>query len=252
MPAPQTSYTQYQGRWAGAGFDPEMSTFDNRTGVVETVAGIPFGRAVSQGATEKGMILGGTKFMGVSVMDQFQVPSPSVPVADFFPYRSNFNFKTRGPIVVKNMSGGAVAPHDPVFYDPATGNFANAAGAVAVAAPTYTGTGNGVLTRSTPAYAGDPMAGEWIIRFVEAAANGGRFIIVAPDLDQAGEGVVGTEVNINGLPRFTIADGATDFVVGDTFKLVVSKAAEGPIPGARWQTPAADAGLAIIHLGIQK
>lgn len=253
MPAVQTTITQYHKRWPGAGFIPDMRPDSANTGLVETAAGIPFGRAVSQGTGDQQVILGGTlaKFRGVSILDQFRVPTVSVPVADFYAFRENIGYRTRGPIVVINASGQAVAAGDKVFYDPVTGLFANTQGAIAVAAPSFAGTGNGVLTRSTPQYAGTPKPGTYNIRFVTAAANGGRFIVVDPEFDQVGEGVVGTEFNSAGAPRFTIADGATDFVVGDTFQLVVSQASEGPIFGARWETSAADAALAMIHLALQ-
>jgi hypothetical protein len=250
MVAVQTSYPTTMPHWPGEGFEPHMAGYNNVTGIVETAAGIAFGRAVSQGTLDKQVILGGTKFRGITVLDQFRAPTVAIPVMDKYLYRENCAVKTLGPIVVKNNSGGAVAAGDEVFYDPATGLFANTKGAVAVAAPTFSGTGNGVLTRATPAYGAGNKSGPYLVRFVEAAADAGRFNVLDPDLDVVGEGNVG--VLFDGPVRFTIADGATDFIVGDTFTLLASTAAEGPIPGARWETAAADQALAIVHLGIQK
>jgi hypothetical protein len=250
MPAVQTTYTQYHKQWPGPGFEPHMAGYENVTGIVETVGGVPFGRAVSQGVNDKGVVLGGTKFRGISIMDQFRVPTPAIPVADYYQYRENIGVKTRGPIVVLNNSGGAVAAEDLVYFDATTGLFANSEGAISVAAPTFSGTGNGVLTRGTPAYGANHVAGVYTVRFVAAAANAGRFIVLDPQGDEVGEGNVG--VAFAGPVNFTIADGATDFVVGDTFLLALTAATQGPIPGARWQTSAVDQALAIVNLGIQK
>jgi hypothetical protein len=252
MPAPQTSYTQYHRRWPGAGFESQMQGYSNITRLVETVAGIPFGRAVSQGTGDKQAILGGTKFLGVSVMDQLRDPSligNTVPF-DYYEYRANMAVKTRGPIVVVNNSGGAVAPEDPVYWDAATGRFANIEGAVSVGAPAFSGTGNGVLTKAGTPYGANHVPGTYTIRVVAAAANAGRFVVIDPQGDEVGEGNVGTA--FAGPVAFTIADGSTDFIVGDQFTLLLSVASQGPVPGATWKTTAADGALAEIHLGIQK
>lgn len=95
-----------------------------------------------------------------------------------------------------------------------------AIGAVAVAAPVFAGTGNGVLTRATPAASGSALVGDYKVRFEAAVADGGDFIVVRPDGTEDGVGKVGTAYV--GDVKFTIADGATDFVVGDNFTLSVS------------------------------
>lgn len=81
-------------------------------------------------------------------------------------------------------------------------------------------TGNGAFTAhaSAPTQAG-AVAGVYKVVFIEPAANLGTFQVERPDGSIVGQGVVGTEFN-NEI-RFTIADGATDFVAGDGFAVTV-------------------------------
>lgn len=84
----------------------------------------------------------------------------------------------------------------------------------------YSGTGNGLLTLASPAYNGQVKDGTYKVTFITAAANAGTFRVEDPDGREIGIGNVG--VAFNKEVKFTIADGATDFVVGDEFTLTVA------------------------------
>jgi hypothetical protein len=99
-----------------------------------------------------------------------------------------------------------------------------AVGAAVAAAKAGGNTGNGTLTMdaTTPVKAGAKV-GVYTVRFTVAAANNGTFIVEDPDGFQ-----IGTVVMAGGAGafdddlKFAIADGATDFVVGDGFDITVS------------------------------
>lgn len=91
---------------------------------------------------------------------------------------------------------------------------------IAVGAVVQVGTGNGVLTNATPAYGNDAIAGSYKVIFTEARTNSGEFEVFRPDGTLDGRGVVGTPYT--GQVKFTIADGATDFIAGDNFTLPVT------------------------------
>lgn len=82
-------------------------------------------------------------------------------------------------------------------------------------------TGNGVLTLADPAYGAGVKAGTYRVIAIEPAANLGTFSVEDPDGVQIGVASVG--VAFTGVVKFTIADGATDFVAGDTFTLAVAE-----------------------------
>lgn len=94
-----------------------------------------------------------------------------------------------------------------------------------VGAPTVTpakaeGAGTGALGTWT-ADAGAP-AGVYQARCIAAAANAGTFDIFKPDGTPDGQATVG--VAYNGTVNGTIADGATDWAVGDVIDITVSYA----------------------------
>src|SRR5262245_26221184 len=82
-------------------------------------------------------------------------------------------------------------------------------------------TGNGVLTLAAPPASAAVKDGKYTVRFVEPVTNLGNFIVEDPHGVAVGEGVVGTL--FDGEVRFTIADGATDFVVNDSFTITVGR-----------------------------
>ena len=98
------------------------------------------------------------------------------------------------------------------------------AGAASSAAKSGGNTGNGTLTLDavTPVLAG-AKTGVYRVRFAIAAANNGTFVVTDPDGLQIGTVVMaaGAGAFSNGI-KLAIADGASDFVVGDGFDITVA------------------------------
>lgn len=82
-----------------------------------------------------------------------------------------------------------------------------------------TNTGNG--TMGTVTVSGTAEIGTYTLRISKAAANAGDFVVVNPSGVVVGNGTVAVAYSAAGL-AFTLADGATDFVVGDTFTIAVT------------------------------
>ncbi|HEU4804365.1 MAG TPA: head decoration protein [Nitrobacter sp.] len=82
-------------------------------------------------------------------------------------------------------------------------------------------TGNGVLTMdgTTPVLTG-AKAGVYQVRLITAAANGGTFRVFDPEGFDLGDVAVGATFS-NDI-KFSVADGATDFIVGDGFDITVA------------------------------
>lgn len=99
-------------------------------------------------------------------------------------------------------------------------------GGAATSAALGTNTGNGAMgaiTVSTPAKVGD-----YKLIFVEPAANAGAFVVMGPDGIEIGHGNVGAAFAAGGL-AFTLADGSTDYVSGDSLTITVTGATKyGP------------------------
>lgn len=97
------------------------SDYNTDTGNVETVAGIGFGLAVSQGSADKGVVIGGALagFRGITVRD---VTLESDQLDKYARYQSA-GILTRGKIWV--TPAVSVVAGDPVHYVSATGVFTN-------------------------------------------------------------------------------------------------------------------------------
>lgn len=93
----------------------------------------------------------------------------------------------------------------------------------ATVTPDAGNTGNGVLTMDDPAFTSAVKLGDYIVTFIEPGTDAGDFIVEGPDGKQVGTGKVA--VAFTKQVKFTIADGATDFVAGDTITINVSIAA---------------------------
>lgn len=91
---------------------------------------------------------------------------------------------------------------------------------IAVGAPAFTGTGNGVLTKATPAFGTGVQIGTYSVNLVEVTTDAGKFEVIRPDGTSDGFAVVG--VAYDGQVKFTIADGATDFSGAAKFTLAVT------------------------------
>ena len=94
-------------------------------------------------------------------------------------------------------------------------------GGVAAATALGTNTGNGAMGAITVGPAA--LVGDYKLLFVEPAANAGAFIVEDPLGNEVGHGNVAAAFSAGGL-SFTLADGATDFVAGDSFTITVTGA----------------------------
>lgn len=88
------------------------------------------------------------------------------------------------------------------------------------AGQSFAGTGNGVLTFADPAVDANVQDGVYKVTCVTAAGNGGVFRVEDPSGNFVANATVGTAFTAQ--LNFTIADGGTDFVVGDTFSITVA------------------------------
>jgi hypothetical protein len=91
--------------------------------------------------------------------------------------------------------------------------------AATAASAAGTNTGNGVMGAVTAS--GNVREGVYQVRISKVVANAGDFDVIDPAGFVVGVGSVGVAFNRNGL-AFTLADGATDFALGDTFNITVS------------------------------
>jgi hypothetical protein len=85
-------------------------------------------------------------------------------------------------------------------------------------------TGNGVATLANPATSQAAIDGDYILTCTAAAANAGTFSVQTPDGREIGPLTVA--VAFNKEIKLTVADGATDWAVGDT--LIVRVGTESP------------------------
>lgn len=88
------------------------------------------------------------------------------------------------------------------------------------AAALGTNVGNGTVNAPAAATNLGAQRGVYRVVFVEPAANLGTFEVFDPNGKVFGDGVVGTE--FDNQIKFTISDGATDFVAGDAFTIAVT------------------------------
>lgn len=104
-------------------------------------------------------------------------------------------------------------------------------------------TGNGAMGAIT--VAGAAKLGTYSLRITKAAANAGDFEVYDPAGVLVGLGTVGAAFSGGGL-AFTLADGATDFVVGDSFAIAVTALTEKYKLAARDATDGSNAPVAIL------
>lgn len=90
-----------------------------------------------------------------------------------------------------------------------------------IAAAVAGNTGNGAMGAITATAHKALKVGIYRVRITKAAANAGDFAVIDPQGDVVGTGTVAVAYSQAGL-AFTLADGATDFVVGDSFTIAVS------------------------------
>jgi hypothetical protein len=87
------------------------------------------------------------------------------------------------------------------------------------AAQAGTNTGNGMMGAIT--VGNGAQAGTYVLKVIKAVTNAGDFEVYDPQGDLCGVGQVAAAFSGGGI-SFTLADGATDFVVGDTFTITVT------------------------------
>lgn len=84
-------------------------------------------------------------------------------------------------------------------------------------------TGDGVMGAIT--VTGSAQAGAYTLTVIEPAVDGGTFTLEAPNGQDLDSGAIGVAYSDGGL-AFTLADGAADFVAGDTLVITVTQTGE--------------------------
>lgn len=100
-----------------------------------------------------------------------------------------------------------------------------------------TRTGNGTLTGVEAS--SSSVTETWTLTCTAAAANGGTFSVSGSVSGAQAAATVGSAYD-NGLLKFTLADGTTDFIVGDTFTIPVTQGAASAA-NAAWEVLRYDA-----------
>ena len=277
----QTSYRP-QIAFGLEGMISDETPSSTQTRSCETVAGIPFGRACSQGARQGGCIIAGTPFIGVSVRDITQVLSPIDPLSadglfnplDAYGINTNVSLLSRGRIWLR--PAGNIAPGNPVSYDPVTGLFttgtagANASGwikftkvpavgetlvinAVTVNFVTGAATGDD-LSVDRFSYVGDFVAA--LAAKLEGSATAGLAALhFAPDPPvPVGGGTASDTILISDVAAGALTKAITSGPAGMTKSgatLSGGSAASTAIVGASWIGTAIAGQLAVASFGIQ-
>lgn len=132
MVAVQTTYPNYMRAGVEGGFCSEWgSAVVTETRIVETVAGVGFGRVVAKGTAEKGAVLGGAlvDILGVSIRDITLIAAAG-QTADKYQASNNMGVMNEGDMWV--VANAAVTKDATATYLPADGTFAPAASGVAI------------------------------------------------------------------------------------------------------------------------
>lgn len=144
MPAVQTTYSANLQPFVEGQIVTMLDDDDVETRICETVAGVGYGRVVSEGANARGAILGGaTKMLGITVRDITQVARVGQTVDQYSRYE-NMAVMLEGDIAVRPVA--AVTHGSPATYDSTTGQLNPASAGVAIANSRYiTSAGAGAL-----------------------------------------------------------------------------------------------------------
>jgi len=81
-------------------------------------------------------------------------------------------------------------------------------------------TGDGAMGAAT--IGDDARVGDYIVLITAAATNAGDFSVTDPVGTVIGTGTVAVLFDATGIMSFTLADGAADFIIGDTFTITVT------------------------------
>jgi hypothetical protein len=127
-PSPvQTNFQRYIN--AGQVGMPASSTgWDADTRVCETAAGLAFGLAVSQGSGDKGCIIGGTAFVGITMADPTLAQAAGITTVDTYAQYDNVAVFVRGDIWV--TAEDAVTAGEAVYYSTTYGTLGHSGGTV--------------------------------------------------------------------------------------------------------------------------
>lgn len=155
MPAVAMTYAVGMQPGAEGMIATQLDDDDVETRICETAAGIPFGRAVSEGVNARGALLGGaTKFIGLSVRSTTEIPLEGQTV-DYYQRYANMGVMIEGDMWVRPVA--AVTHGSPATYSSSTGQLNPAAAGVAIAGSRYltsAGAGELAILRLTSAAAG--------------------------------------------------------------------------------------------------
>lgn len=145
MPAVQTTYAPTMQPGVEGMVATQLDDDNSETRICETAAGIPFGRAVSEGANARGAVLGGaTKFIGLTVRSITEVPVLPNTAADMYFDNTNMGVMLEGDMWVRPVA--AVSHGSPATYSSSTGQLNPASAGVAIAGSRYlTSAGAGAL-----------------------------------------------------------------------------------------------------------
>jgi hypothetical protein len=239
----------------------------------ETAAGIAFGLAVSQGTNDKGAVIGGSAFIGISVRDVTLDGSPIDPLGDrvagtldIYPQYSNMGVISRGHIWVEaeaNVRGG-----DAAFYDTTSGKFSNSASGAAARgyidfsiqpadAMTVVINGKTWTFKSSGAGAAQTNIGPTITDSVTALAaslNASADGLITPGSYLADGNRLWVAWDAVGVAGNAIAitSGTTTGATASAATLAGGTAAATAVSGAFWLSSAVAGQLAKVSLGIQR
>ena len=142
QPAPvQTVYTRYQPN-AQNGMLADETNWVGDTRTVETVGGLGFGLAVSQGTNDRGCIIGGAAFVGITRADQTLPRSETLSLDSYAQY-DNAGILAMGDIWV--FPDNAVVAGEAVYYSATTGKLGHSGGTLIEDARWMTSAAAGVL-----------------------------------------------------------------------------------------------------------
>jgi len=190
-------------------------------------ASIGFGLAVIRGTDANEVKLGAAgEFIGLSIRD-IALPAAN---EDVYLIGDTIGLMRKGTMFCKAVA--AVTHGDKVYRTP-TGTLTNVIGSRTASSAAKSGGNTGNGTMGTVTVSGDIPNGVYKLRITAASSNAGSFVITNEEGAIIGPvGTVAVAYSFGGL-AFTLADGATDFIVGDGFDITVT-GGNTVIEGARW------------------
>lgn len=208
----QIDWTQVTEAYRASKVEIEVATNasadDEEIEVIATPVDLPVGTSLYFGGSKKFARLTAFAAAGSTTLTVEALPTALVDGDKAVVGGAGEKLVKAGTVMAEVVSTGKIIPRAIIPSERAT------------VAQAFSGTGNGVLTLADPASAQDVKAGAYKVVFTEPATDLGRFQVFDPDGNLDGTGIVGTAYT--GSVKFTIADGSTDFVVGDTFTLTVT------------------------------